>query len=410
MRNRSAIIRCYILIIIATLVICVPETASPKPTVRKPAKSRNSIAVVRSKYDDVDLVLNNFRIRHDLLTYRDLEYPERVAGYRSLFVPSGIDNPIEEMVDVRANNFRFKSVALKPDFYEVDRDKVARTLRRFVRNGGSAYFSGYSFEYLQKAFGLMEFFDNFPYMGLPARLEADVYNDLSRFSRKNRIALYMDHPGWIAVKSASGAEVIAKAAYDTPRGVRSGPVSFLSRRGSGELLYTSYDSTVFSAFRRFNIYRIAGAHLIQKFEDEASRWGQSVTGRIVNAVHAGENEAVHRIDLVKGNNTIYFYSEREIFQIDVVDRGYSLIESRDIPDRDQTFTVRADRDDRCYIKIYPSTNDRFGMYTVVSASGRRIVPYFYHVLIVLGSLAAATAALFIFRIVPGGGYRGRWRG
>ena len=178
----------------AAMALAVGGSALARPKIRPPAKPRNRVAVIKSRYDDVDKVLTAFRIPHDVLSYRDLEAPEKIERYRSLFVPSGVDYPIEEMLDVYANNFRFKSVALKPDFYEVDKDRVARTLRRFVKKGGSAYFSGYSYEYLQKAFDMLEFFNNFPYMGMPARIEAAVYNDLSRFSAKKRMALYMDHP------------------------------------------------------------------------------------------------------------------------------------------------------------------------------------------------------------------------
>ena len=366
----------------AALLLLVPDPAEPKPGARKQAKplrSRNQIAVIKSKYDDVETVLRNYHIPHDLLAYRDLESPDRVSGYRALFVPSGIDNPMEESLDVYASGYRFKSVALKPDFYEVDKDAVARTLRRFVKNGGSVYFSGYSFEYLQRAFDLFEFFDNFPYMGMPARVEAVVRNDLSRFSMKNRMYLYLDHPGWVTIRSARDAETVAFASFETPRGVRSGPITVLARRGGGEILYTSYDSTAFSDFRRFNIYRIAGVHLMKKLESTASMWGQRITGRIVDSIHNGEFTGMHRIDLAAGSNTVYFYSDREFYQIDIVDREQTLIESRDLHQREQTFTIRSSGKDYCYIKLYPSTAVRFGMYAVVSAVGKRIFPYLLYI-------------------------------
>jgi hypothetical protein len=410
MRNRKITIRCYPILIVAAFALVIPYSASPKPTANKTVKTRNRIAVVKSKYDDIDLVLKNYRIPHDVLAYRDLENPELVNAYRSVFVPSGIDNPMEESLDVYANNFRFKSVALKPDFYEVDKNKVARNLRRFVKNGGAAYFSGYSFEYLQKAFNMFEFFDNFPYMGMPARLEATVFNDLSRFSMKDRIALYLDHPGWIAVKSVRDAEIIAMASFETPRGMRSGPITFLARRGGGEVLYTSYDSTMFSDFRRFNIYRIAGADLLEMLEDEASEWGQTVTGRIVGSIQNHEFAGMHRIDLSRGGNTIYFYSEREFYQIDVLDRDFSLIESRDILEQEQKFNVTSGADDYCFVKLYPYTNDRFGMYSIVSASGMRIFPYLYYILSGLGFMAIAGIAVAVYRLFLKTGYRGRWRG
>ena len=410
MRNRKLIKIRYQIFITAALAILISYSAAPKPTVNKPVKSRHQIAVVKSKYDDVDLVLKNYRIPHDILSYRDLENPELVNAYRSVFVPSGVDNPMEESLDVYANNFRFKSVALKPDFYEVDKDKVARNLRRFVKNGGAAYFSGYSFEYLQRAFDMFEFFDNFPYMGMPARLETTVFGDLSRFSMKNRVALYLDHPGWIAIKSVRNAEIMAMASFETPRGVRSGPLTLLAHRGGGEILYTSYDSTMFSDFRRFNIYRIAGAHLLERLEDEALKWGQAVTGRIVSSIHNFEYADMHRIDLERGSNTIYFYSEREFYQIDVLDRDLSLIESRDILEREQKFNVRSGADDYCFVKLYPYSNDRFGMYAVVSASGMRIFPYLYYILGGFGFTALAGIAVVLYRFFLKTGYRGRWRG
>ncbi len=391
------------------MMLIIGMSAFARPKMRPPAKPRNPVAVIKSRYDDVDKVLTAFRIPHDVLSYRDLESPEKIDRYRSLFVPSGVDYPIEEMLDVNANNFRFKSVALKPDFYEIDKDKVARTLRRFVKNGGSVYFSGYTYEFLQKAFDMLKFFNNFPYMGMPARIEASVYNDLSRYSAKKRMAVYMDHPGWIAIQEANNAEVIAYATFDTPRGVRSGPISFLARRGSGELLYTSYDSTVFSDFRRFNIYRIAGAPIMKRLEEEAGRWCQTVTGRIVNAIHEGEFAEMHRIDLVKGNNTIYFFSEKEFYQIDIVDRNLSLIESRDLLQREQLFTVKSADDNFCYIRLYPYMNERFGMYGVVSASGRRIIPYLNYILVVLGTAAAAGLAFVVYRLFFTRGYSGHSR-
>lgn len=384
--------------------------AVPRSKMKAPVRPRNRIAVVTSKYDDVDTILRNYHIPHDLLDCRDLESPERVAAYRSLFVPGGVDHPPEESLDVFANNFRFKSVALKPDFYEVDRDRVARTIRKFVRGGGSVYFSGFSFEHLQRAFDMFEYFDNFPYMGLPARIEAEVRNDLSRFSMRNRMALYYDHPGWIALRSVRNAEVIASGSYETARGVRTGPLAIIARRGGGEILYTSYDGTAFSDFRRFNIYRVAGAQMMEDLEDTASKWGQHVTGRIMNAIHGGEPTAMHRIDLDGGTNYIYFHSGREYYQIDVVDRDLSLIESRDILDRDQTFIVDSTGKGYCYIRLYPSTGERFGMYAVVSASGARTIPYRYHLLAALGVLAAAGIAFLVFRNFISTGYSGRWRG
>lgn len=371
----------------------------------------NRVAVVKGKYDDVDLVLDNYRIPYDLLEVRDMEDPERLAPYRSLFLPSGADTPLEESLEVYASRLRFQSVTLKRDYHEVDREKIARSLRSFIRGGGSAYVSGYCFEYLQDAFGLFDFFDDFPFMGMPSRVEAELKGDLSRFALKNRMALYPDHPGWIAVQSVRDAEVIAEGTFETPRGARSGPISFIARRGSGEVLYTSYDSTVFSDFRRFNVYRIAGADLMRDLEADAGRWGRRITGRIVGAVHAGEWAAGHRIDLRRGRNVIYFRSGRDIFQVEVRDEEGFLLESRDHPVREHRFIVDASRRGHCVVRLYPSPGKRFGTYAVISAAGWGLPPALSLVLPVIGGLLAAAAAAFaVYRLFFSGGYSGRWRG
>lgn len=378
----------------------------------KPAPSRkNRIAVVKGKYDDVDLVLDNYQIPYDLLEVRDLEDHARIASYGSLFLPSGADTPLEESLEVYASRLRFQSVTLKRDYHEADKGKIARSLRTFIRGGGSAYVSGYSFEYLQNAFGLFEFFDDFAYMGMPSRIEAELKGDLSRFAMRNRMALYPDHPGWIAVKSVDDAEVIAEGTFETPRGARSGPISFIARRGSGEVLYTSYDSTVFSDFRRFNVYRIAGADQMRDLEGEVARWGRRITGRIVGSLHAGEYAAAHRIDLRRGRNIIYFRSERDIFQVEVRDSEGFLFESRDYPVRRHRFIIDSPRGGRCVVRLYPSTGERFGIYTLVSASGWGIPPALRYVLPILGGLLAAAAAAFaIYSFFFRSGYSGRWRG
>ncbi len=398
------------LLVAATGALIAGVPAYPKEGNNAPGPA-NHIAVVKGKYDDVGLVLDNFRIPHDLLEVREMEDPDRLDRYRSLFLPSGADTPLEESLAVYAGRFRYQSVELKQDYHEVEKEKIAQSLRRFVKRGGSVYVSGYSYEYLQMAFGIFEFFDDFPYMGMTSRVEAELKNDLARFSMKNRMALYLDHPGWIALKSAHDAEAIAVGTFETPRGARSGPISVIARRGKGEILYTSYDSTMFSAFRRFNIYRIAGGDLIKSLEEEASKWGRRVTGRIVDAVHSSEYAGMYRVDLMEGPNTIYFLSERDFFQVDILDEDGHLIESRDIFEREQRFTVNSRDGGHCLIRLYPSTTDRFGMYAILSASGRGYIPYFNYILFIAGGMLLAAGLFFgVYRFFFSKGYSGRWRG
>ncbi len=402
MENRALCI-CFIFILSVT---GINLGAATRPGPEKKTGPVRRIAVIKSLYDKVDVALDNYRIPYDLLEFRQLERPESIDRYRALFIPSGVETPFEDNLVIIANNFRFKSVALKPDFYEVDKEKVAHTVRDFVKAGGSAYFSGYSFDYLQQAFDIFKFFDSFPYMGMPERVEAELKEDLARFCMKDMMALYLNHPGWIAIKSANDASVLAHASFETPRGYRSGPVSIVARRGSGEVLYTSYDGTVFSPFRRFNIYRVAGAHLLQGLENEAGKYRQRVTGRIVDSLHDNEYSGMHRIDLETGNNTLYFHSERDFFQIDILDKDLSLIESRDLFALDQVIPIRSKSKGYCFIKLYPSTNARFSMYSLVSASGTRVFPYFYHILAALTAAIVIGTGIVVYRLFFTRGYSG----
>jgi hypothetical protein len=385
-------------------------SASMRKQTEKPAHRRNRIAVIKGRYDKVDTVLDNFHIPYDVLKLKDLENPSSVDGYRAIFVPSGIDTPLEESLDFFASNVRYKSVALKPDFYEVDKKKIARTIWRFIKSGGSAYFSGYSFEYLQAAFDIFDYFAGFPYMGMPARVEAVLDHDMARFSMKGRMALYFDHPGWIAVKSAKDSEVMAHASYETPRGVRTGPVSVFARRGRGEILYTCYDSTLFSPFRRFNVYRIAGAYLLNPLEDMAKKWNQRITARLVDSIQRYESSRMYRIDLEKGRNAVYFHSAGDFYQIDFINRDKALIESHDLFERDQAFFITSKSNDFCYIRLYPSTPARYGMFAIVSASGMRIFPYFYQIMAALTGALIIASAVAAYRLFLAKGYTGRWRG
>ena len=372
-----------------------------------PVYAPGKTAVVRAKYDDVEKVLNFYRLRHDTLEFCDLEQKNLLEEYDALFIPCGCDYPYEANISVYAMSSSIKSVSLRNDTPDPDMNKIAGNIKDFVNRGGAVYFSGYSFRLLDEMYGIFEFFDDFPYMGMPGRLESDVMDDLALFSMKKKMALYMDFPGWIAVKSADGADILSVAAYETPRGIRAGPISFLLEKGSGEILYTSYYSTVHSDFRRFNTYRIAGQKLMRRLLDKAFRWGRDVRGRIVDSIQAGENSRMYRLNLARGKNTIYFLAEKNSFQIDVYDSTMSLIESRDSDRREQAFTVRSDKAGDCFVKVYPSTGARFDMYALLSAKGGGLFPFSGKIFALLIFIALSAGGYYIKANYLAKKYRGR---
>jgi len=314
---------------------------------------------------------------------------------------------MDRRIRVVAQHSRIHSVSLNEEYREINMEKAAGLIRDFVEDGGAAYFSGYSYEFLQKAYAPFRFFDDFPFMGMPGRIESRLKYDISRFCVKTKMALYMDHTGWIAVKSALG-QVIVEGEYETPRGKHSGPISFLLHRGDGEILYTSYHSTVFSDFRRFNIYRVACSDLLKKNCAMAERWDQEITGRIADAIHRGENHRMYYLNLRRGNNTVYYQSDGDPHHLDILDKDMSILHSRDVADTSGRFDVVMEEDDYCFVRIYPSTTARYGAYSLVSASGSRIIPHSRLILkIGLGTFALFSLVV-VKRLFFGKRYGGRF--
>ncbi len=246
--------------------------------------AQNSVAVVKSQYDKVEKVLKANSIPFDIIKLRDLENSELLRKYSALFLPCGIDKSEASNINVLAHGTTIKSVALNSDYYEINKEKIAENLFEFIKEENSLYVSGYSYKYLQAAFDVFTYYDDFPYMGLPGRIESEVKGDLANFSMKTFMALYMTHSGWISIKSAEGADILASATYKTPRGERSGPLNLLFKQFNGEIIYTSYHSTVHSDFRRFNVYRIASASLYKEINALVKSWEQKTATKIADAI------------------------------------------------------------------------------------------------------------------------------
>jgi hypothetical protein len=369
----------------------------------------HKVAVVKSKYDPIERVLAAMNIPYDLLSFHDLESGEVFSRYSVMFFPCGMEHTLEMNVNVLARGGSIQSVSLKEKLYEPDRELMASHIRGFIKSGGQAYFSGYSFDLLDRAFGIFRFHDNFPYMGLAGRVESTLAGDLEKFALKDTMALYMGHSGWITLESAHNTLTLASAAYATARGERQGPITCTGSFGRGFLLYTVYHDTVYSDFRRFNVYRVYGGALIDSLARIARFWDQDITGRIADALQPNENSRIYRIDLREGANSVYFAASKGSFQVDVVDSSFSLLESRDNRDRLKEFVIHADSDSQAYVRIYPSSSDRHALYAVVTARGIRVLPYFFTVLRVLGGLVLFAGLVFMVITFSRKGYSGRGR-
>lgn len=338
------------------------------------AQSGRSIAVVKSRYDNIELVLSNYNIPYDLIEFRDLSGKDTFSKYSSIFFPSGIESSYEDNLDISWQGKEITSVKLSKDFFELDEKEFAANLRDFIKNGGSAYFSGYAYKQMAIAYDNFEFFYDFPFLGIPGRIEANVKGDLAMFSMKRKAALYMEYPGWIALKNVDNSEVLSESAFSTPKGEKFGPISVLLNDGAGEIIYTSYYSTVYSVFKRFNIYRIAGNTVLKRAIELAKEHSQDVRGKITDAFFGGETSRRYYFNLEVGTNTFYFLSDGAPFMYEIYDSNNSLIVSKEIYEKIQSYTLKSPRNDYCFIEVYPGSGERWKMFSIVSAKGADIPP------------------------------------
>ncbi|HOP63005.1 MAG TPA: hypothetical protein PK906_06515 [Spirochaetota bacterium] len=338
------------------------------------ARTGNNIAVVKSRYDNIELVLSNYHIPYDLINFRDLADKNIFSKYNSIFFPSGIESNYEDNISVKWHGKQISSVKLAKDYFELDEAVFGNNLKNFIKNGGSAYFSGYAYKQMSTAYDNFKFFEDFPFMGIPGRIEANVYDDLAMFSMKGKSFLYMEYPGWIALKDVSNAQVLSESRFETPKGEKSGPISVLLKDGQGEIIYTSYYSTVYSEFKRFNIYRIAGNRVLKKGVELADDHFQKAKGKIIDSFLGWETSRKYYFNIEVGTNTFYFHSDGVPFMYEIYDSDNSLIISREIYEKSQNYTMKSTKRGFCYIKVYPGGKERWKMYSIVSARGAQISP------------------------------------
>ena len=339
------------------------------------------IAVIKSQFDKIEKLLKRYCIPYKTLQCHDLEKSEIYNQYRAIFFPCGIVPPIETNVNILSRGTDIKAVYVKEDFSEINKEKIFKNIKSYVLNGGSTYFSGYSFDFLQGAFKPFVFFDNFPNIGMAGKLQVVLMSDLIGFCKEKKLNLYMPHNGWIGIKSITDAEILIKGSYKTPKGLKSGPIVALLKRGGGEIIYTSYHKTGYNKnISRYIIYRISFIHLLNEISEKATTWEQQINSKIIDSILEWEKCRSYYIFLSKGMNTIFFTLEKGLFQIDLFDRKNNLIISKDSNKKNFFLNVNSDSDDYYNLKIYPSFNDGTGAYAVISAKGPRIIPHYTKIL------------------------------
>ncbi|MDY6935333.1 MAG: hypothetical protein SVZ03_14055 [Spirochaetota bacterium] len=331
-----------------------------------------------------------------MIKCHDLENEEIYNKYRAIFFPCGMYKPIETNVNILSRGTKVQAVLLKNDISEVNREKICNNIKSFIHDGGVGYFSGYSYEFLQGSLKPFEFFDDFPNMGMAGRVTLELKDELYCFCRNEKLALYMFHQGWIAVKSVKEAEVVAEGSFETPKGIKFGPIISILKRGEGEALYTSYHNKGYNReLLRYMIYRISYRHILSNLIDIADKWEQDVSSSIVDSVRGWESSRTYRIYLSRGKNTIYFDSRAGLFQVDLFDMDDRLIISLDPSEGEFYLNIDAELEGYHILKVYPSTKIESGAYGILSARGSRFLPYYQKGLL---ALLVCVVIFIIYRI------------
>ncbi|MDY6969134.1 MAG: hypothetical protein SVR08_10855 [Spirochaetota bacterium] len=374
------------------------------------AANRKEIAVVKSQFDRIEKVLKRFRIPYSMIQCRDLEEGETYKNYRAIFFPCGIDNPIETNVNILSRGTSLQAVILKKDFSEINKEKIYTNIKSYIKGGGAGYFSGYSYEFLQGAFNVFKFHDNFPNMGIPGKITAFLKKDLLCYKRKIRANLFMSHSGWIAIESVKEADVLAEGLYKTSRGEKFGPLISIFKRGDGEALYTSYHNCGHNMeLLRYIIFRISYKYLLDRIVHKAWKWEQKPDTAIVDSIQKWEKIRSYYLHLATGENTIYITSDMGLFQVDIYDMNENLILSRDSSERDFHINIDVEFDSSYLLRLYPSSPREKGAYAILSAEGLRILPHFNKGLLVFTIVIIILIIIWISRMIGPRKYAGRAR-
>lgn len=359
------------------------------------AEAVPSVGVVEARFDRIDEILKQMKIPFEKILYKDLEKAETYTRFRTIFFPCGIGHPVETSVNVLARGRRIQAVKLKDNYYTINLKKVNSYISDYIDRGGVAYFSDYSYIFLQGACKCFRFFDNFAYMGLGGHLNMELYGDLKSFIKSNTDSKYMYHSGWIAMESIIGAEVIIKGYYDTPRGKRNGPLAGILRWGAGEALYTSYHSNSrMDEMMRFFIMRALYRNLLNKMSERVYDFGQKIRGRIVDAILPSEYQRSYSFTLAPGMNTFYFHNESTYFQVDVFDKLGNFIISKDLLQRSFSVDLHAQVKQEYTVRVFPpGTGKKINPFILIHALGERKNPHIFKILLIVFS-----STVFIFLI------------
>ena len=139
----------------------------------------------------------------------------------------------------------------------------------------------------------------------------------------------------------------------------------------------------YAQLQRYIIYRISYRFLLDILLNKAYLWEQDINCTIVDSIREWEKYRSYIIPFKKGENTIYFISDKGPFQIDIFNKEKNFIATKDSRDTAFHINIKSKSYEYCILKVYATKPRMLGVYSIVSANGKRILPYYKKSLYIL---------------------------
>jgi hypothetical protein len=359
------------LILFAMLLVTLRVEAAPR------------VLVLKSYHDNLTALLDAYRISYIVKRASVVAGDSSLSGFDAVFIPCGVEQPIEASIQVMAHGQRIQGVALKDDYAGIDYKRLQALLQDFVKSGGRLYAAGYSYKFVEALGCSLSFFNNFPHYGTSGKIQSFLNDDFASFVMRQDLQLDVNYNGWVALQQTN-ATILAKGYFPTVGGQREGPVAFFKKYGNGVVYYSAYHSSEDSLYMRYFILRTAYGMLVDELLQKAWYWGQSIALSVVDTFKADEYARRYTCTLPGGNVTIYLPSTYPV-QVDIF-ANKKLLGSWDSGFINEISLYNPTTQD-VTVNVYQCNRAPYKPFALVIAQGRRILPYMPVVRVSMGVIA-----------------------
>ncbi len=359
------------LIIIAMLLFTLHAEAAPR------------VLVFKSYHDNLTTLLDEYHISYIIKRASVVVGDSSLSGFDAVFIPCGVEQPIEASIQVMAHGQRIQGVALKDDYSSIDYQRLNMLLQDFVKSGGRLYTAGYSYRFVEALGCAVSFFNDFPHYGTSGRIQSFLNDDFSSFVMRSDLQLSVNYNGWVALQSTN-ASILAKGYFPTVGGEREGPVAFFKKYGKGVVYYSAYHTSEDSLYMRYFIFRTAYGMLVDELVQKAWYWGQSIALSVIDTFKSSEYARSYKCTLPVGNVTIYLPSTYPV-QVDIF-AGKKLVGSWD-SGFVKEISFYNPKTQNVIVSVYQCNRAPYKPFALVIAEGRRILPYMPIVRVSMGVIA-----------------------